>query len=288
MEELPAGHSLADSLLTGTSEEASGDLASYARALATVHAWSMEHRNAFETAPGSDRQSPAEQSWWVTTGEEQRQRFLETTAELGVRTAGVDEDIDEALSILRAGDYRGFVHGDPCPDNVRIEDGSGICRLFDFELSSLGSVALDAAYLLAPFPCWCFSPLPTAVVSSAMEAYRQEMAACGVILGAGWDRSLVAAQACWLVGRAGVIRRSLDEDREWGTTTMRPRLLTWLRTFSTACTDGGTFERLHHLATDLADRLVSAWPAVVVPSYPAFAASDSAPANVPAWWRPRL
>ena len=53
-----------------------------------------------------------------------------------------------------------LVHGDACPDNVhRLADG--VCRIFDFETSGWGAVALDAAYLLAPFPsCWCFASLP--------------------------------------------------------------------------------------------------------------------------------
>ena len=162
---------------------------------------------------------------------------------------------------------------------------AGRCWIFDFELSSLGSVALDAAYLLAPFPsCWCFSALPAEVTTETMAVYRHDMRAAGLTLDADWESSLVAAQACWLLSRAEVLRRSLEEDREWGTTTTRPRLLAWLRTFSVGAGGCGRFPRLQALANDLADLLVSRWPGVVIPSYPAFASSQSVVAKVPAWW----
>ena len=129
--------------------------------------------------------------------------------------------------------YLGLVHGDACPDNMRFRaDG---CRIFDFETSGWGPVVLDAAYLLAPFPsCWCFARLPAQVAAPALDAYRAVVQAAGFELGPDWDAAMAAAVAVWIVARGPLINRVLgsDEDHEWGTTTMRPRLLTWLGSFT--------------------------------------------------------
>ena len=63
--------------------------------------------------------------------------------------------------------------------------------LFDFEMAGLGSVALDAAYLKAPFPsCWCFGRLPGDVADAAMTAYEQVLQEGGLHLGKEWDASI--------------------------------------------------------------------------------------------------
>ena len=49
---------------------------------------------------------------------------------------------DDLFALTETG-YRGLVHGDACPDNVRFLDGR--CRIFDFEHSGWGAVALDAS-----------------------------------------------------------------------------------------------------------------------------------------------
>jgi hypothetical protein len=38
---------------------------------------------------------------------------------------------------------------------------------------------------------------------------------------------MTAALGAWIVAWGDTITKVLEEDREWGTTTMRPRLLTW-------------------------------------------------------------
>jgi hypothetical protein len=45
---------------------------------------------------------------------------------------------------------------------------------------------------------------------------------------------MTAALGAWILAWGHAITRGLEEDREWGTTTMRPRPLTWLRSFTSA------------------------------------------------------
>jgi Ser/Thr protein kinase RdoA (MazF antagonist) len=175
------------------------------------------------------------------------------------------------------------VHSDPCPDNTHIADGE--CRIFDFETSGWGPVALDAAYLLAPFPsCWCFASLPAEVAAPALRAYRDQVARAGIDLGPDWDTAVTAALAGWVVARGAAIGRALDEDRDWGTTTARPRMLTWLRSFTGAAERSGVLPYLSSLAGALRDRLSARWPDAVVPDYPALARQGAPLARIPRGW----
>ena len=80
----------------------------------------------------------------------------------------------------------------------------------------------------------------------------------------------------------------LGEDREWGTTTLRPRLLTWLGSFTYAAGRAGVLPRLQAAAGALLERLGSRWPETAVPDYPALAEPGSARVVVPEWWQPGL
>ena len=184
MEDLGPGPSLADSLLTGEPGQAKAGLIAYARALGRLHAWSRSRGDELAAlraryAPGAAL-APA----WMGAIERGREAFLGVAAELGLVTDGVEDEIS-GLGALMSGPelsgpgpggpgaggpgpggpgaggsgYLGLVHGDACPDNVRLVGGDG--RVFDFETSGWGPVVLDIAYLLAPFPsCWCFGAVP--------------------------------------------------------------------------------------------------------------------------------
>ena len=94
--------------------------------------------------------------------------------------------------------YHGLVHGDACPDNVRFLDGR--CRIFDSGHSDWGAVALDASYLLAPFPSdWCSGRLPASVAAPAMPAYHGRLEAAGIHPGPSWDVAMTAALDAWIV-----------------------------------------------------------------------------------------
>jgi len=287
MEDLGPGASLADALLAGDPERARAGLVAYAEALAAMHAWSMSRPGELASlraryAP----QAPLGPSW-LDAVERGRDAFLGAVASLGLAAAGAGAEIDELSLILNGTGYVGLVHGDACPDNVRfLADG---CRVFDFETSGWGPVVLDAAYLLAPFPsCWCFATLPAEAAAPAMDAYRAVIQGAGIELGPDWDAALAAALAAWIVARGQMITRVLREDRDWGTTTLRPRLLTWLRTFIEAARRTGALPGLHALAGSLLDELSRRWPDTVIAGYPALARPGSARVGVPDWWRPGL
>ena len=285
LEDLGPGASLADTLLAGDRARARANLVSYAEALGAMHAWSMWRPGELaglraRYAPEAPL-SPA----WLEALARGREPFLAAMAALDLAVDGVGAEIDELSFLLNGAGYVGLVHGDACPDNVRLRaDG---CRIFDFETSGWGPVVLDAAYLLAPFPsCWCFASLPAEVADPALDAYRAVVQAGGVELGPDWDAAMAAAVATWIVARGPMITQVLGQDRPWGTTTLRPRLLTWLRSFTGAAARAGVLPRLRALAGALHEQLSARWPDTAVPEYPALAGPGSARVEVPEWWQP--
>jgi Ser/Thr protein kinase RdoA (MazF antagonist) len=287
MEDLGPGASLADALLAGDRERAQADLVSYAEALGAMHAWSRGRPG--ELAGLRARYTPQAPlgPGWLDAAGRGRGPFLEAMTALGLPVDGVGAEVDELSLLLNGPGYLGLVHGDACPDNVRIR--AGRCRIFDFETSGWGPIVLDAAYLLAPFPsCWCFAALPAEAAAPALNAYRAVLGGAGLELGPAWEAAMVAALATWIVARGRMITRMLEEDREWGTTTLRPRLLTWLRSFTNEAGRAGVLPRLRALAGALLDQLISRWPETAVPDYPALARPGSARVQVPEWWQPGL
>ena len=285
MEDLGEGATLADSLMAAGRERVQAELIAYARALGSLHAWSMGHTG--EAAGPRAHHGPGDEAGprWRDAVQRGKEPFLAAAATLGIASDGVAGEIDQVHRMIIGTSYLGLVHGDPCPDNVRLIDGT--CRILDFEYAGWGPVAYDAAYLLAPFPsCWCFARLPAEVAAPAVEAYRARLAAAGIELGPDWESLTTAVLAAAFLGRGQVFAEALDRDHEWGTTTMRPRLLAWLRSFTARAGDG-TLPRLQATAAALLDRLTGRWTGIGIPDYPSLAQPGAELARIPAGWQPR-
>lgn len=283
IEDLGPSTSLAHSLLARDRDRAEADLVAYARALGAMHSWSIGRSAEFASVRERHGLEAEHAPDWLGAITRGKENFLAVTARLGLSGDGTEDEIDSLEVLLNGAGHTGLVHSDPCPDNTHIADGG--CRIFDFETSGWGPVALDAAYLLAPFPsCWCFASLPADAAGPALRAYRGQLTAAGIDLGPEWDAAMTAALAGWVVARAQALGRALDEDTDWGTTTARPRLLTWLRSFIDAAGQSGALPHLRSLATAVLERLSQRWPETVVPDYPALARPGVPLALVPGGW----
>lgn len=253
-----------------------------------MHAWSIGRSHEYAGLHGGrehgGREAAREPDWMggIARG---RETFPALLARLGLPSGHIAGEID-SIEVLLLDAGVGLVHSDPCPDNTHITDGT--CRIFDFETSGWGPVALDAAYLLAPFPsCWCFASLPADIAGPAIGAYREVVAGAGVDLGPDWDVAMTAALAGWVVARAKAMAGALDEDSDWGTTTERPRMLTWLRSFTDSAARSGALPRLRLVAAQVLEQLSARWQDAVVPEYPALArpgTPDARLARLPAGW----
>ena len=99
---------------------------------------------------------------------------------------------------------------------------------------------------------------------------------------------MTAALGAWIAAWGDAIAKVLDDDGEWGTTTMRPRLLAWLRSLTSAAGRSGVLPGLGVLAGGLHERLSARWPEAVIAAYPALARPGSAQVQVPDFWQPEV
>ena len=120
------------------------------------------------------------------------------------------------------------------------------------------------------------------MASPALLAYRDQVANGGIDLGRNWETALTAALAGSVVARGAGIGRAIDRDGRWGTTTHRPRLLTWLNSFTEAASLTGALPRLRSVAEAMHEQLRLRWPATAVPDYPALARPGAPLARLPA------
>jgi hypothetical protein len=84
---------------------------------------------------------------------------------------------------------------------------------------------------------------------------------------------MTAALGAWIIAWWDTIAKlAAQEDDEWGTTTVRLRLLTRLRSFTSAAARSGVLPGLGVLAGELHVRLSARWPQAVAADYLALAA----------------
>jgi len=153
--------------------------------------------------------------------------------------------------------------------------GADHVTIIDFEFAAFGHALIDGAYGRIMFPtCWCCNRIPDAVVAAMENAYRAELTRA--VPEAADDRlfntALVAACAHWALGTlTWHLDGSLKEDREWGISTMRPRILARLDAFIATAESHGKLPALHQTLAILADDLRAQWPDMEdLPLYPAF------------------
>jgi hypothetical protein len=93
MEDLGAGPSLAGSLLAGRRDRIQADLIAYARALATLHAWSMSRPAELAALRARHAPRAALEPAWMGAVERGREAFLGAVTTLGLATDGLDDEI---------------------------------------------------------------------------------------------------------------------------------------------------------------------------------------------------
>jgi hypothetical protein len=138
MEDLGPGRSLADSVLTdsrlaGSREAAQADLIAYARMLGALHAWSRDRAAEFAALRARHAPEAALAPAWLGAVGRGQADFLAVAATLGLPTAGVENEIKTITDMTNGVAYPGLVHGDACPDNMRLRGRDS--RIFDFESS---------------------------------------------------------------------------------------------------------------------------------------------------------
>jgi hypothetical protein len=274
MEDLPPGPSVADMLLGDDRTAADEGVVELARTLARVHGWSIGREPEYQAIRARVGLPEGAPQHWTNSAAGGIDALHAAARAVGVNVPAAFEDecLELVGELAAGGPWRGYVHGDPCPDNTLVAGGR--LRLIDYEHGNYASVLLDASYVVAPFPtCWCFGRLPEGLAVRALATYRTELAAFVPTAGddGAWTEALVVALAAWILVRGRVITKVVESDDEWGTTTMRPRLLQWMDSFLTLAAPGSILPATRSVITDLRQVLGDAWPDASAIGFPAFA-----------------
>jgi hypothetical protein len=152
----------------------------------------------------------------------------------------------------------------------------GRARLLDFEFARPGHILRDAAYWRMGFPtCWCAGRVPRDVQAAMDHAYRQALAAALPVSGddAAFLQEMAILLFTWMYGRlAWLLEDALREDKKWGISTYRSRLLWYLEAAADGAAASGTFNGLKDTVLSWRADLGKRWPEVQpLALYPAFA-----------------
>lgn len=275
LEDLGHHRSLVEPLLEEDAASAERALLKFSARLGALHAATIGHAAQFErlfTAVSPNVWAHAQDVPGVDERLKQLQAGLDR---LGVR-ASTDE-IRELEAIVDAtenpGPFRSYIHGDPCPDNVFLNDNE--LRLIDFEFGSFGHSLTDGTYGRMAFPtCWCANRLPPGLVSKMEAVYRTEL-----VKGCShaqedriFERAVVEACGFWLFS---TLSRHLDgalkADHTWGIATIRQRLFARLEAFVGVAEEFHQLPGLRGIAGRVLQELGKLWPGTdPLPLYPAF------------------
>jgi hypothetical protein len=272
-EDLGAGlDSLVGPLLDGPAARARQALIAYATSLGRLHADTLgctaDHAAALQRAfPASAVPSPGGGDKWRREAVDKVHNLLGGTI--------VDAEVAIVTERLaRPGAWLALAHNDPCPDNVLMIDGRA--RLLDFEFARPGHILRDAAYWRMGFPtCWCAGRVPRDVQAAMDHAYRQALAAALPVSGddAAFLQEMAILLFTWMYGRlAWLLEDALREDKKWGISTYRSRLLWYLEAAADGAAASGTFNGLKDTVLSWRADLGKRWPEVQpLALYPAFA-----------------
>lgn len=275
--DLGGGPSVADALLARDPAAAEDALASWATALAQLHAATRGCRDRFRAALAERQGALAVGESHVAVDLDDAVRVLDREcASLAVRVPEGALDDLRALAKRLAGDgLAALTPADACPDNnVLLSEGTA---LVDFEGAQWRHVAWDVAYLYVPWPsCWCSWRMPDVVADRAVAAYkhtaRQSMPE---VDDPGFDRDVEAAvvgwallSTSWFIGNALGSDPPLNPDRP--TPTRRAMILHRLDRAARSAELPALTELSHGLAHALRGR----WGDVPLALAPAFDAAQ--------------
>jgi hypothetical protein len=186
------------------------------------------------------------------------------------------DEIGEMVGeIVDPGPFHTFVHGDAAVGNV-FYDGADGARLIDFETGAFRHALLDGCfarmrYLFSVWARWIPLPLQRRLTA----AYRDELIARipEASDAEQFNRALLACSAAWLAAIVGYLPTVTAEDRRFGRSTYRQRIVTALDHYVQLSDDVGGIGPLTYASNDLARRLRRCWSADerVMQPYNAFA-----------------
>jgi len=274
LEDVGAGPSLADHLLSDDPAVAFASVRRWAESVARLQACSLSAGPQFEAA--LTVLAPAERPVMDSSGESATQAaaaLAELMPQLGVEPTAAALDEFVATAVLDEGP-RALTPGDVCPDN-NVQRGDELV-LIDFEWAEYRHVAWEAAYLAVPWPtCWCSWRLPEEVTAAAVAAWQ------GVLTpvlsreaAAGLPEAVRRATVAWaLITTAWSLPRVMSEDDPAPGNPARPqpdRRAVIQNRLAVAVAHTPASTELHRLAAEALRATRERWGARELPVAPAW------------------
>ncbi|HEY9880951.1 MAG TPA: hypothetical protein V6D29_21005, partial [Leptolyngbyaceae cyanobacterium] len=170
------------------------------------------------------------------------------------------------------GYFLAFTQHDACPDNC-LWAGEQM-RFFDFEWGGFRHALGDGVRAWSNFPtCWCVNRLPVEIIRHTLAIYRQELVkACPAARDDTlWGQEVVKACAYWTLFSIASYGDLWQEDRTWGRSTMRQRMVIRFELLAQVAAEYEHLEALGEFAQTLVLKLQQLWPELEpMPYYPAF------------------
>jgi hypothetical protein len=273
----PSPDNLLGNILFGNDADyAERALLEFQRTLARMHLATGQHKARFQRTlahHGSPTHHSRHRVHTITAALQSMPAILQTIeVALG---EDARQNIDEAVTIIDApGMFSAFVHGDATPANAFYVNGD--IRLFDLETAGYRHSLLDGSYARLRYihSVWA-RYIPLEVQRQLMAAYRDTLLAGCAVDESLFDRHLAACCAGWLAGLCALLPEVIVQDRRWGRSTNRQRIVAGLNHFVTLAEELDTFHALQTVCHAALQRLSNTWPAedCAMRLYPAFTSS---------------
>lgn len=263
-------NSLVESLLGDDQDRAEWALLEYATCLGQLHIDTIGKQAEFQELYNqvSPNMKPAKASVNIPL---HQSRF----ENMGINsTSDLLNDLETIhQTVSNPGEFLVYVHGDACPDNV-LDTGNKL-RLIDFETGYFSHALIDATFARMMFPsCWCSKRLPNKMVKQIEDTYRSILVQqCSVSKDDEiFESNLVDVCSFWLLDTLSRhFESALEQDKVFGISTIRQRILARLETFIVTSQEFNRLPGLRNTSSQLLDLLRHRWSDVAeLPLYPAF------------------
>lgn len=164
--------------------------------------------------------------------------------------------------ITEPGPFLCFTHGDSTLSNAFYTDGA--IHLFDFETAAFRHALLDGTFSRLRYlhSVWA-RHLPLPIQQQMQHAYRQALID-GCPQAADdrrFEHAFICCAAAWMAGLCSFLPTVTQQDKRWGRSTLRQRIVAALEHFVYLAEELNRFPALAESAHHIAHQLRKTWPA---------------------------